>query len=155
MAKVITETDKAWIAGVIEGCGKVSWVKHRKGSLALSIYCSGKESLQKRLIGMTGSASLHRTYKAAGWAKPCLDHCPTAHRHIRDYSTSRIQVQGIRAAVILANIKEFFSPSLYAECVTLIEMQIRTSLDVSSSSTGRQRAVCKDLQDIGWDVPEW
>lgn len=101
---MITETDKAWLAGVIDARGK--W-HHQPKRSAWCLGLNGDDGVVSAITSMT-LAKPTRYYTTEGWRRACAEHCPESHVHvINTYDSAFVRIYGNRLLVVLGNVMPY------------------------------------------------
>jgi hypothetical protein len=162
---LISESDKGWMAGVVDFQGHVIRRAngHRaQGSEHVSIYVDTRiTEISSKLCAMTGTspepkANGHAALKVEWLRRGCVEHCPEPHQHIGDSDISmpptvKWSATGCAVAIILWNL--------------LPHMQTRRepwewAMGMGFASTrltgrGSQAALSaiRRLHSLGWELP--
>jgi hypothetical protein len=147
---MISETDKAWIAGVIDTRGRITLDRKASptGFYTLRI-CVARDSLMQRIHEMTEvrrDIMRGRSYDRKG----CMEHCEEAHIHVIHKDSIDLRVPVGKTVIILHNVSRY----LHSE-------RARANLAIWAFSTnlyaGKSKAwriAVPVMESLGWDIPE-
>ena len=107
-----TEYDLAWMAGVIDLKGRLTYKKNRtRATRQITLTVDSKEHLVvRRLCGMTDTKPEFRTTSPLSpeiLRRNCVEHCPEAHTHVEgswQYGSIRWTVTGASMVVVMDGI---------------------------------------------------
>ena len=110
-----TQYDLAWMAGVIDLKGRLTYKKNRtRATRQITLTVDSKEHLVvRRLCKMTGTKPEVRTTSPLSeelLRRNCAEHCPEAHTHVDTtwtYGSIRWTVTGASMVVILDGIESY------------------------------------------------
>src|SRR4029450_3189141 len=112
-----TEYDLAWMAGVVDLKGRLTYKKNRtRATRQITLTVDSKEHLVvRRLCGMTGTKPEYRTTSPLSpeiLRRNCTEHCPEAHTHVDStwqYGSIRWTVPGAAMGVCLDAIEPYLT----------------------------------------------
>ncbi len=160
-ARTVTETDKAWMAAVIDVKGAVIRKSNKmRATPQVVLYVAAKNPrIAARLSALTGTAP--EEHPSPGPSefirRSCSEHCPAPHVHVGDDghpwrmpATTRWTLTGIAAAVVLGNLSPYMSTyDEYAGDVA----QILATFAARGQGSGMTRVAVTRLAELGWKVP--
>jgi hypothetical protein len=161
-ARKVTETDKAWMAAVIDLKGAVIRKNNKmRATQQVVLYVSAKNPrIAARMSALTGTAP--EEHPSPGPSefirRSCSAHCPAPHVHVGDEggypwrlpTTTRWTLTGIAAAVVLGNLSPYMSTyDQYAGDVA----QILATFAARGQGSGMTRVAVARLTELGWKVP--
>jgi hypothetical protein len=130
---VITEADKAWLAGVVDACA----AQTSRGYVVLY----GRAPVLQRAAQLLGLQM--RSYDShAAWRYQCSEHCPEAHVHVIGGTYNRLNISGTRCLVMLTNL----APYLTGDYSTV--------LGLLQGNKYRRHTICDHMRSLGWSVPD-
>jgi hypothetical protein len=136
---MITDIDKAHLAGVLDVMGRIGVEKEMYLSIQLS---TKKLDVIQYLCNMTGTTLVptEREFLRVG----CVDHCKEQHQHVTSRS-SRWKLVGAKATIILWNVRPY------------IKLQ-RSHVDMGLSLGMLNRDAWKSstvdwMRERGWEIP--
>lgn len=153
----ISETDKAWMAGLVDTQMRVSGRIHSSGRRQsfeiVGTYSSARnEGVVLEFQSMVGVKMCFQkhgssTTRAEYWRAPCTEHCPERHQHVEMGNASPyFKVTGTRAYILLFGIKPFMRTWNRAEV-------FYRQYEESQNWHPRIRPVVNDMHNRGWEIP--
>jgi hypothetical protein len=152
-----TGYDLAWMAGVVDLKGRLTYKKNRtRATRQITLTVDSKEHLVvRRLCDMTGTKPEYRTTSPLSpeiLRRNCVEHCPEAHIHVEgswQYGSIRWTVTGASMVVVLDSIGPYLTTDRgYQEAVdevlTGVALEGRGSIAVVGSLAR--------LYDLGWTI---
>jgi hypothetical protein len=139
---MITDTELAWCAGVIDALGLIKTRPMKTGSeLGYVAVSTTKLNILDRLAELTGvkSITVHREYKRLG----CNEHCTEPHLHVSS-TTARWSLTGSRAVVFLTAIEPYLQAKKGAAQDAIAAGSVAPS----------KPATTQKMYDIGWPTLE-
>lgn len=159
----ITETDKAWIAGVVDLKGRMTnKISTSRRFPQICLYVQfGNMIVINKLNRLTGTnAELNAPKPIRDFIrKVCTEHCPESHSHVVEYDRSELTmppnarwlISGAGLAVVLDNIMPYLSDTKdYQEVIDFLYENIGIIGQGSSMSKVSLRRLCL----LGWKLPE-
>ncbi len=158
---MISTTDLAWMAGVIDLKGRLSY-KHngqrKEGSRQTVLHVDSREMpIIRKLSVMTGTkAEARRTRSLAAFSRRgCAEHCPEAHIHVQgngavDIETTRWSITGAAAVTVLYNLGDFLQVDRDWDLVT---EGINRSLALQGQGSSAILSSLERLLNLGWTIP--
>lgn len=138
---MITETELAYIAGIIDTMGNLRKRKVRAEYLPQVQVNGGKPEILDYLAGLTDT-SVYPTFRDVQ-RRPCSQHC--TENHVHAVSTShRWDVAGLKATVVLYAVEPF----LRVQGETA-----RSLIDIGLASNYKGATAVK-MAGLGWPIPE-
>jgi hypothetical protein len=155
----ITETDKAWMAAIVDLKGSVVRKKNkmRKTPQVVLTMSAKNPRIAARLSALTGTApEAHPSPTAEQFLRrACAEHCTEPHVHVGEYpwqmpETTRWSVTGIAAAIVLVNLAPYMST--YADYAGSVA-EVFATFAAKGQGSGAVRATVNRLDELGWSVP--
>jgi hypothetical protein len=112
---MIMQTDLAWMAGVIDLKGRLTYKTNRaRRTRQITLNVDSKEfHVVRRLCSMTGTKPEMRTTSPVSdyLKRGCSEHCPEAHVHAEGFAhgSTRWTITGAAMVVVLDNIEPYIS----------------------------------------------
>jgi hypothetical protein len=151
---VITETDKAWIAGVLDNRCSI-FVSHGSNIPVMEIVVILRSNpvIAVELSNAVGVAPYMVNRKSAD-RRACAEHCPDDHVHIPARANPRFAVRNAKAAIVLSNIQPYLR--VISEKAQVATQQYFSLLDdrPAKMHVGRSLSAIKDMRNIGWIIPK-
>lgn len=98
---MITDTDKAWLAGVIDTC---RWDPNVTGVMRLTL---DSPQVADRVTLMTGGYKRYVPLQDK-WRRACAEHCPEQHVHqMTQQDRHYVQIKGYRLEIVLRGLAAF------------------------------------------------
>lgn len=155
------ETEKAWVAGVIDLKGHVYIKKNPQRAadaqqIVLSVETSVSEIIE-RLTELTGTNpewKPHRNLKEEWLRRGCGEHCPDAHVHVREVSmpdVAKWSVTGAALAIVLWNLRDYITTD--REPWGWIMQRCLTQLKMTGQGSSAIKQTARRLDGLGWDLP--
>ena len=156
------ETDKAWVAAMIDSRAHIVKKKNRdraEGSEQICLTLQTKHhEIAQRLCAMTGTAPALLEQKKVSpelMRRGCIEHCPQAHVHVDSLSALPMittwTVTGTAAAVVLYNVRKYMVTS--REPWDWAMEQSMRQMKVQGPGSGSTKQVATRLSALGWDLP--
>lgn len=139
---MIAETDKAWMAGILEIRGSLG-LSSRGPFVQLTDDDISIVHELCRLSGVKASLSAGESYVR----KQCSDHCPEEHTHIQTAPRSRFQVKDLRAAIIMYNLV----PHIRSNKKSVVAAEAWQSF--RPKYLGHMKKTATAMLDAGWRIP--
>lgn len=138
----ISETQKAYLAGVLDNFGAMNIRRLDTGTTQPMIFCSGNKPELMKMLGDLTASKVVRTGRPYSKHR-CVEHCPD--RHAEEKSTSlRWQVTGMKCTIFLYNVMPYMA-------VRAEEARTAFAAGIHSNFKGR---VVDQMRDLGWDIPD-
>lgn len=155
----LSKYDLAWMAGVIDLKGRLTYKKNRtRATRQITLTVDSKEHLVvRRLCGMTGTKPEFRTTSPLSaellLRRNCIEHCPEPHTHIDtnswQYGSIRWTVTGAAMVVVMDDIEPYLTVDrAYQEAIN--EVLADVSLDGRGSIAVVSSLI--RLHDLGWTI---
>lgn len=135
---MITDTELAWCAGVIDCLGLIKTRAMKTGSeLGYVAVSTTKIDILDRLADLTGvrAITVHREYKRLG----CNQHCEEPHLHVSS-TTARWSLTGSRAVVFLTAIEPFLRA----------KKGLANDVIAAGQMAPSKPATIKKMYELGW-----
>lgn len=155
---MITQYDLAWMAGVIDLKGRLTFKNNRtRATRQITLNVDSKEHLVvRRLCAMTGTKPEYRNTSPVSeyLRRSCLEHCPEPHVHNDggfSHGSIRWTTTGTSMVTVLQNLEPYITVDRgYAEAMD--EVMRGATLE----SRGAQAVISRlfHLYDLGWQLHE-
>lgn len=143
---MITDTDKAWLAGVIDSRATFT-VQLAKNMPDIILTPRVGEDMQlfEYAAWMMGMPDIKpwRAKDRSAWRYQCSEHCPEAHTHIiYGQRQGRLTLSGSRLLVVHQGVNAY----------TVTAILDKAAIQTWGSMTGYQDRVRRPLDALGWDT---
>lgn len=139
---MITELDKAWLAGVMDANIRGMHLYRYDRPFLRLVSSLMSPDVVERVSGMIGSdiTSSHRRVMVD--RRQCKEHCPEPHIHVNSFTASgTITIGGTRLAVVLHNVKPY-----------LVRSDLIGARDPLPEK-GVQLKLAESMRQMGWNLP--
>lgn len=150
---MITEADKAWLAGIFDAKARMFFSQYSKmpgrqwARLCLYSKDINMVSEVKTLLGKGGQKI---SVKGGYDRRPCNDHCPEKHVHVKFQTQHQVDFSGVHAIIVMHNVMPFMrvkSGEAYDWMQTAL-LQPPAKVGIAYGIK-----VCDFMRKSGWCVP--
>jgi hypothetical protein len=151
---LISETDLAWMAGVLSIKGRIGLKKNKDRATSQKVIAvrTQKRYIIDRLSEMTDRNVHVDTVVSKGWEqRGCIQHCPESHIHhsVVIPETYEWTVTGVSAAIVLHNLMPYLTGEEWIQLMT----DALTDTVIVGPGSGATKAAVRRLNNIGWKIP--
>jgi hypothetical protein len=152
---MISETDLAWMAGVLSIKGRVGLKRNKSRATSQKVVAvrTQKKYIIDRLTEMT-DRNVHVDQAAhKGWdQRGCIEHCPEPHNHhsIIIPETYEWTVTGVSAAIVLWNLMPYLDGKEWEQFMT----DAFSDAVMFGQGSGATKAAIRRLNTVGWKIPD-
>lgn len=156
---MVTDQDKAWMAGVIDLKGRITKkVNRARNTPQITLTVMSKAlPVIRRLCELTGtSPEIHTARKLDLVRRNCVEHCPDQHVHVSAYDplnpyAIKWTATGSAFLVVLHNLRPYLVVDHgYQEAETVLS----ANLALSGRGATAVFSSCNRMRTLGWALPD-
>jgi len=138
---MITDSDKHWLAGVLDARGSLLWSDNRRVNIGLSMQMKDDDrGLVIDKVALMLGLRTRPSFSIEGVRHQCAEHCPEPHIHYGPESKyKRLTLGGYKFIIIVDELRPYL--------VRDYSRQYEALQDVP-----RMRRVALQMKRIGWNV---